>query len=294
MLFEEISFTHAKWKVEDDRTNFEHVFVERAKKAAENLRLHIQGQVEAFKSEHPEGRVFGLNGSFRQDFEHDKHNRDNQDRWFVRYLENPANALVNPLAENHSYLMNWYSRIVEEAWYGVQTTGKFKESIPSGRDGLGNLVCVEDGNFDFIFKLLGIEYMPQLYADGDGETGSSRGKMEKSVKESFWQLKRSTLKNAIGEPIQEHGQGRGGVEGDKQGLVEFHFAKMAERFPGAELQMVFYDDKTELLKDIEKKVPMKTSWSFTAVPFDAFFPESGVDKDGFMPEVRDTVTGTVS
>lgn len=182
--------------------------LEKAIELAKNLMCDIKRRVKEFKSKHPNGKVFGLNGSYRQDSDIDNFNRSNHN---------------DPETVGIDY--NQYD------YY-------FKGVIPSGIDGL---VCVKDGDLDYIFKLLGIDYISQCYADGDGEAGCSLGNMELTV----YSNRPKKLRNALGERIKPHRM-------DKQGLVECHFAKMQERFPEAKFEMVFYDDNENYLKSIKE------------------------------------------
>ena len=201
--------------------------LEKAIKLAYNLLRDIKRRVEEFKQKHPNGKVFGLNGSYRQDSDIDNFNRDNHN--------NPATVGVD-YRQYDSY-------------------PPFKGVIPSGKDGL---ICVEDGDMDYIFKLLGIEYIPQCYADGDGEAGCSLGLTDMTVVNN----RPKKLLNALGERIKPHTM-------DKKGLVECHFAKMQKRFPGANFEMLFYDDKPKYLKSI-KQTPLRENESVKTIHFEGW------------------------
>ena len=203
-------------------------FVEKAKKLAMNLLNDIKRRVKEFKAKHPKGKVYGLNGSYRQDYEIDISNRCSQD---------------DPKVVGTDYhVYNDY----------------FKGVIPSGKNGL---ICVEDGDMDYIFKLLGIDYIPQCYADGDGEPGCSRGQMELTVSNNAPKM----LRNALGNPITPHDM-------DKKGIVEAHFAKMQKRFPNANFEMIFYDDRQKYLKSI-KETALRPNESVKTIHFEGW-PES--------------------
>ncbi len=199
--------------------------LEKAIEIAKNLLRDIKRRVKEFKQKHPEGKVIGLNGSYRQDSNIDNINRDNHN---------------NPLT-------------VEIDYY--EYNSYFKGVIPSGNDGL---ICVKDGDFDCIFKLLGIDYIPQCYADGDGEVGCSLGFEEMTVDNN----RPKKLRNALGERIKRHTM-------NKQGLVECHFAKMQNRFPGANFEMVFYDDRKKYLKSI-KQTPLRENESVKTIHFEGW------------------------
>ena len=233
MLFErnfpnKTSSIHQRFKIHDHY--FDAGVVEKAKKLAMNLLNDIKRRMKEFKSKHTNGKVFGLNGSYRQDFNIDLDNRSNHN--------DPKVAGID------YYNYNMY----------------FKGAIPSGKDGL---ICVEDGDMDYIFKLLGIDYIPQCYADGDGEVGCSLGRDDMNV----YNNRPNILTNALGERIKRHTM-------DKQGLVECHFAKMQKRFPGAKFKMVFYDDNKKYLKSI-KDVPLRENESVTTINF-VGWPDSDV------------------
>ncbi|MAZ45569.1 MAG: hypothetical protein CMD74_02550 [Gammaproteobacteria bacterium] len=133
--------------------------------------------------------------------------------------------------------------------------------IPSNSNGL---VCHQDGDLKYVAMLFPeAEYIPFAYADGDGPPGCSHGVMEMTCVNN----RPKNLKNALGEPIQPHGP-------DKQGLVECHFAKIEKRHPGAEIKMVFYDDKKKYLRSI-KETPMKKNWSVDAIHYEGS-PQSDV------------------
>lgn len=206
--------------------------LEKAIEVAMNLMRDIKSRVEEFKLKHPNGKVFGLNGSYRQDCEIDTHNRENHN--------NPQTVGI----DYHEY------------------NGYFKGVIPSGTDGL---VCEKDGDFDYIFKLLGIDYNPQCYADGDGDAGCSLGCEEMTV----YNNRPKKLRNALGKRIKRHAM-------DKKGLVEAHFAKMQKRFPGAKFEMIFYDDKEKYLKSI-KDVPLRENETVKTMHF-VGWPDSEVPK----------------
>ena len=196
--------------------------LENAIVVAGNLMRDIKHRVKEFKSKHINGKVFGLNGSYRQDFNIDLGNRSNHNE--------PKTVGIN-------------YRVYNDHFKGV---------IPSGKDGL---ICVEDGDMDYIFKLLEIDYIPQCYADGDGEEGCSLGRVEMNV----YNNKPKKLRNALGNHIKRHDM-------DKQGLVECHFAKMQNRFPDADFEMIFYDDKKKYLKNI-KETPLRENESVTTINF---------------------------
>ena len=225
MLFEanfpnKVSSIHQRLKMQD--YYFDEGVVEKAMKLAMNLSNDIKRRVKEFKAKHPNGTVIGLNGSYRQDYDIDTGNRcSHNDQQIIGYDYHPYNDY-------------------------------FKGVIPSGKDGL---ICVEDGDMDYIFKWLGIDYIPQCYADGDGEVGCSLGKMDMTV----YNNKPKKLKNALGKPIKQHDM-------SKRGLVEAHFAKIENRFPGADIKMVFYDDNKGYLGSI-KKTPMKENWSVKTMQF---------------------------
>lgn len=225
MLFErnfpnKTSSIHQRFKMHDHY--FDAGFVEKAKKLAMNLLNDIKRRMKEFKSKHTNGKVYGLNGSYRQDSDIDLDNRSNHN--------DPKVAGT----DYHDY--NAY----------------FKGVIPSGKDGL---ICVKDGDMDYIFKLLGIDYIPQCYADGDGGVGCSLGQTDMNV----YNNAPKNLLNALGKPIKQHDM-------DKRGLVEAHFAKIENCFPGADIQMVFYDDNKGYLRSI-KKTPMKENWSVKTIQF---------------------------
>ena len=199
--------------------------LEKAIEVAMNLLNDIKRRVKEFKQKHPNGKVFGLNGSYRQDSDIDNFNRENHN--------NPRTVGIDYQVYN----------------------GYFKGVIPSGKDGL---VCVKDGDFDYIFQLLGIDYIPQCYADGDGEAGCSLGCEEMTVVNN----RPKNLMNALGERIKPHTM-------DKQGLVECHFAKMQKRFPGANFEMIFYDDKQKYLKSI-KQTPLRENESVKTIHFEGW------------------------
>ena len=204
--------------------------LEKAIELAKNLMCDIKRRVKEFKQKHPNGKVFGLNGSYRQDSDIDNFNRENHN---------------NPKTVGIDYqVYNDY----------------FKGVIPSGIDGL---VCVKDGDLDYIFKLLGIDYIPQCYADGDGETGCSLGNMELTV----YNNRPKKLRNALGKRITTHRM-------DKKGLVECHFAKMQKRFPEAKFEMVFYDDNENYLKSI-KETPLRENECVKTIHF-VGWPDSDV------------------
>lgn len=222
------SSIHQRFKMQDHY--FNGGVVEKAKKLAMNLLNDIKRRVKKFKAKHPKGRVYGLNGSYRQGSRIDLNNRENHN--------DPK------VAGTDYHVYNAY----------------FKGVIPSGKDGL---ICVEDGDMDYIFKLLGIEYIPQCYADGDGDTGCSFGCAEMTVENN----RPKKLKNAHGKLIKPHDM-------DKQGLVECHFAKMQKRFPGANFEMIFYDDRKKYLKSI-KETPLRENESVTTINF-VGWPDSDV------------------
>lgn len=199
--------------------------LEKAIEMAKNLERDIKRRVEEFKLKHPKGKVFGLNGSYRQDSDIDLFNRENHN--------NPQTVGIDYQVYN----------------------GYFKGVIPSGKDGL---ICVEGGDMDHIFQLLGIDYIPQCYADGDGEAGCSLGCEEMTV----YNNRPKKLRNALEERIKRHTM-------DKQGLVECHFAKMQKRFPGANFEMVFYDDKKKYLKSI-KQTPLRENESVKTIHFEGW------------------------
>lgn len=202
-------------------------------KLAENFVADIRVRIKNFKDEHPDGIVIGLNGSYRQDCEIDTFNRNYQN--------------ITSSINYHKY--NAY----------------FNGVVPSGTNGL---VCVRGGDLEYIFKLLEIDYIPQCYADGDGEAGCSLGRMDLTVVNN----RSKKLKNALGEPIKSHGE-------NKQGLVEFHLAKMQQFYPGANVHMLFYDDKLKYLNSI-KKTPLRETESVTAIYF-----EGWPDAENMHPKV---------
>lgn len=207
--------------------------LEKAIDVAMSLMDDIKARVDEFKLKHPNGKVIGLNGSFRQDLSIDNFNRENHN--------NPSTVGVD-YRQYNSY---------------------FKGVIPSGTDGL---ICVKDGDFDYIFQLLGIDYIPQCYADGDGEAGCSLGLTAMTVDNN----RPKKLRNALEERIKPHTM-------DKQGLVECHFAKMQKRFPGANFEMIFYDDKQKYLKSI-KQTPLRENESVKTIHF-----EGWPDTDAAIP-----------
>jgi hypothetical protein len=219
-----ISSIHQRFKL-DDHFN-KRGSLEKAIEIATNLLHDIKRRVKDFKKKHPNGKVIGLNGSYRQDSNIDTCNRSNHN---------------DPGIVGIDYrLYNDY----------------FKGLIP-GTDH-DSLICVEGGDMDYIFKLLEIEYIPQCYADGDGEVGSSLGRKDLTVDNN----RPKKLTNAIGECIKRHTM-------DKQGLVEYHFAKMQKRFPDAKFEMVFYDDKKKYLKSI-KQTPLRENESVKTIHFEGW------------------------
>lgn len=190
--------------------------VRKATELAMNFIDDLNHRTKEFKKNHPFQivKVIGLCGSYRQDFLIDLGNRSSQN---------------DPLSTGG---IDYY-----------KYDDYFKGVIPKGKNGL---VCVEGGDLDALFKFLGIEYIPQFYADGDGPVGCCRGKRNMTVDNN----RPVKLKNALGEPIKRHDM-------KKQGLVECHLAKINKRFPNAKIvEMLFYDDKKEYLKSI-KETPLR-------------------------------------
>lgn len=228
MLFEDnfpnkVSCLRKRFEMQDHYHNYG--AVETSLEIARNLFDDIKERVNSFKEKYPDGKVIGLNGSYRQDCEIDDFNRENHNNiekvGFDYYIYNNA----------------------------------FKGVIPSGTN---SLVCIEDGDFDCIFKLLDIEYLPQLYADGDGAPGCCRGNINMTV----YNNRPKILRNAEGKRIKAHRE-------NKKGLVEAHFAKIENRFPNANIEMVFYDDVVKYLCSISK-VKRKENWSLKTIHFDGW------------------------
>ena len=209
---------------------FQSGFVEKAMKIARNLERDIRTRVEAFKKKHPNGKVFGVNGSFRQDFSIDISNRENHN-------------------DPETVGTNYY-----------EYNGYFKGVIPSGND---SLICVDGGDLDYIFKFLDIEYKRWCYADGDGKPGCSHGRYDMTVDNN----RPKNLKNALGKRIKKHKM-------NKKGLVECHLAKANKEFPGANIEMVFYDDVKDYLKSI-KEIPLRDNESVKTINF-VGWPDSDV------------------
>ena len=61
---------------------------------------------------------------------------------------------------------------------------------------------------------------------------------------------------------------------NKKGLVECHLAKANKEFPGANIEMVFYDDVKDYLKSI-KEVPLRDNESVKTINF-VGWPDSDV------------------
>lgn len=206
--------------------------LEKAIEVANNLLRDIKSRVEEFKLTHPNGKVLGLNGSFRQDADIDNHNRE---------THNIPSVVGLDYLKYNDY---------------------FRGVIPKGTD---SLVCVKGGDMHYIFDMLGIDYNPQCYADGDGDAGCSLGRMDMTVDNN----RPKKLKNALGKRIKRHTM-------DKKGLVEAHFAKMQKLFPGAKFEMIFYDDKEKYLKSI-KDVPLRENETVKTMHF-VGWPDSEVPK----------------
>ena len=103
--------------------------VKLAKENSESIKNHIKSQVKEFLEKYPDGKVVGVCGSYRQDYGIDVFNKNRQNQGYSNY-------------DNH-----------------------FKGVFAKGNE---NLVCIENGDMEKIFKALDIEFWKIMYADCDG------------------------------------------------------------------------------------------------------------------------------
>lgn len=200
--------------------------VRNATELARNFIDDLNLRIKEFKKNNPfqNVKIIGLCGSYRQDFLIDEENRS---------IQNDPRSTGG---------IDYYK--YDDFFPGV---------IPKEKNGL---VCVEGGDLDALFEFIGIEYIPQFYADGDGPVGCCRGKRNMTVDNN----RPVKLKNALGEPIKRHDM-------YKQGLVECHLAKINKRFPNAKIvEMLFYDDKKKYLKSI-KETPLRKNERVKTIHF---------------------------
>ena len=192
--------------------------VKLAKENSESIKNHIKSQVKDFLEKYPDGKVIGVCGSYRQDYGIDVFNKNRQNQGYSIY-------------DNH-----------------------FKGVVAKGNE---NLVCIENGDMEKIFKALDIEFWKIMYADGDGEVGSAMKNKRLTVENNFPRK----LLGANDKPI------RFKYNMDKKALIASQFAKAENRWPKANINMLFYDDKVEYIKSASK-VPRRENWKFTGFHYD--------------------------
>jgi len=143
---------------------------------------------------------------------------------------------------------------------------------------LGNeiegMTTVPNGEMWKISNSLGLDFWPILYADGDLPDGIAS--FDKSL--SVLNNPPKKLLDANNKPIDIK------YSMNKKALILSQFAKAENRWPGANIKIVFYDDKIEYLKSVSE-LKLRSNWELTTVHFN-----SGSTYKGIVSELPKNVT----